>query len=328
MSETAAPCRLFVMLAREAAVAVVFRRGPSKLTQVFRWDTDTDTFEPGNWFHGQLYPERGDLSPDGTKLVYFAAKHYKRNRRGDFPETWTALSKPPWLTALTVWPNAGSTYYGGGLFASDTELWVNPVSGFQNAVSGGAFLEDYPPPPGMDVRYDHPFWDHHLHNMTRLEMGGWEPVEPYPAGSIPVYRLQPGVGFVAEPIEPDCPLLLDVRAVHRKLRPGDPRVSLVMTSEHHYPGGQGRRRSPRPPDDQTFAVEDRRRGAGASPRRLPLEGAVWADWDRQGRLLYAKEGRLFTADIRRSGEFVPAELLDLNPRKPGRILSPDWAKHW
>ena len=36
------------------------------------------TFEHGQWFHGQMYPRRSDLSPDGKFLVYFCAKWSKR----------------------------------------------------------------------------------------------------------------------------------------------------------------------------------------------------------------------------------------------------------
>ncbi len=44
MSKPAPPCRLSVILAREAPVGVIFRRGPAK------------------WFHGRIYERRSDLS--------------------------------------------------------------------------------------------------------------------------------------------------------------------------------------------------------------------------------------------------------------------------
>ena len=59
-------CRLSVILAREAPVGVIFRRGPAKWVQIIHWNTATDTFTPGQWFHGKIDPERSDLSPDGT----------------------------------------------------------------------------------------------------------------------------------------------------------------------------------------------------------------------------------------------------------------------
>ena len=46
------PCRLPVILARAAPIAVIFRRGPSKLVELIKWHTDTDTFERGQWFKG------------------------------------------------------------------------------------------------------------------------------------------------------------------------------------------------------------------------------------------------------------------------------------
>ncbi len=40
-------CRLSVILARDATVGVIFRRGPTNWTQVIRWNTATDTFDAG-----------------------------------------------------------------------------------------------------------------------------------------------------------------------------------------------------------------------------------------------------------------------------------------
>src|SRR6185295_18250857 len=78
MNEKATPKesgRLFVIMARESKTAVIFRRGPSRWVQLIRWYTETDTFEPGQWFHGRIYEERCDLSPNGEHLIYFATKH-------------------------------------------------------------------------------------------------------------------------------------------------------------------------------------------------------------------------------------------------------------
>jgi hypothetical protein len=42
--------------------------------QLTNWDTDTDSFDLGQWFRGRIYERRCDLSPDGSLLVYFAQK--------------------------------------------------------------------------------------------------------------------------------------------------------------------------------------------------------------------------------------------------------------
>jgi hypothetical protein len=90
-----APCRLSVFLAREAPIGVILRRGPSEWAQLVRWDRDTDTFEPGQWFHGRVYKRRCDLSADGRLFIYFAAKHGPRRDDDDVGEAWTAISRPP-----------------------------------------------------------------------------------------------------------------------------------------------------------------------------------------------------------------------------------------
>ena len=107
------PCRLFFILARNANTAVIFRRGPSKWVQLIRWDTERDTFEPGQWFHGRIYERRSDLLPDGTKLIYFASKFNALTLEDrDYTYAWTAISKLPYLTALALWPK-GDCWHGG-----------------------------------------------------------------------------------------------------------------------------------------------------------------------------------------------------------------------
>jgi len=44
-------CRLDVLLARDASVGVILRRGPTNWAQLIRWQTD-DTFEAGSGFMG------------------------------------------------------------------------------------------------------------------------------------------------------------------------------------------------------------------------------------------------------------------------------------
>lgn len=124
MPGSADPCRLSVYLARDARVAAILRRGPSEWAQLALWDRDGDRVEPGQWFHGRVYERRCDLSPDGRLFVYFAAKHGRRSDPDDIGEAWTALSRPPYFTALTLWTNLGS-WYGGGVFESDRKLLLD-----------------------------------------------------------------------------------------------------------------------------------------------------------------------------------------------------------
>lgn len=119
MTTPPSSCRLSVFLAHKAPVGVILRRGPSAWAQLVAWDRRSDRFTPGQWFHGRVYERRSDLSPDGRLFVYFAAKHGRRGPDTDnIGDAWTAISKPPYFTALALWPNIGS-WYGGGVFKTD-----------------------------------------------------------------------------------------------------------------------------------------------------------------------------------------------------------------
>jgi len=122
------PPRLFVMLAREASVGVIIRRGkPKNWIQLIHWDTQKDVFKPGQWFHGRVYDERSDLSPDGKLWVYFAAKYTPQPHHKQSYHHWTAVSKPPYFTALYFQPEV-DTYSGGGSFIDNSTILYNSVS--------------------------------------------------------------------------------------------------------------------------------------------------------------------------------------------------------
>lgn len=117
--------RIFMIMARSSPAAVLFRRGPSKWVQLLKWHTDTDIFEPGQWFHGRLYERRSDLSPDGSLLIYFAQKINGRTLKDrEYTYAWTAVSKPPYLSALALWPK-GDCWHGGSLFLSNDTVILN-----------------------------------------------------------------------------------------------------------------------------------------------------------------------------------------------------------
>jgi hypothetical protein len=106
-------------MAARAPVAVVIRRGPSSWAQLTRWDTATDTFTGGAWFRGRIFAEKCDVSHDGELFVY--AAHQGRRLGTSYTDSWTAVSRPPWLYALALWP-MGTTYGGGGRFTGARRL--------------------------------------------------------------------------------------------------------------------------------------------------------------------------------------------------------------
>src|SRR5512137_1328983 len=98
------PARLHVILAREAPLALVIRRGPAKQVCTILWNRRTDEFTLGQWLKGRIYEDRCDLSPDGRYFIYFAfggrpQRQYK---------AWTAVSRAPWLKAIALY-SKGST---------------------------------------------------------------------------------------------------------------------------------------------------------------------------------------------------------------------------
>lgn len=108
-------CRLSCLMAHDARKAVIFRRGPSRQTCLIAWDLASDTFKTGQWFKGSVYPERSALSADGEWLLVFMG-----NFRPPFA-TWTVLSRPPYFTAVALWPK-GDTWGGGGFFLGKRDI--------------------------------------------------------------------------------------------------------------------------------------------------------------------------------------------------------------
>lgn len=110
---------LFILMARDRPAAVIVRRGPSDWAHLIAWDTAHDTFEHGAWLRGRIYADKCDLSPDGTLFLAFVMQGRKLN--SDTTHAWTALSRPPWLHALALWPQ-GTTYGGGGRFVDNRSV--------------------------------------------------------------------------------------------------------------------------------------------------------------------------------------------------------------
>lgn len=154
--------RLSVLFASDAPMAVILRRGPRRLYRLVSWNLADDTFERGQWMRGTV--KLCDLSPDGSKLLHWAAQYSRRQlaqairrpidpvkggaaaavkrlmrkqrqvprylaelagaRRGQVRTntgTWTAISTPPFFTALAIWPAVGA-WTGGGVFRGNREI--------------------------------------------------------------------------------------------------------------------------------------------------------------------------------------------------------------
>lgn len=115
------PARLHVLLASDAPLGLVIRRGPSKCVATIMWDRRRDEFQPGQWLKGRIYEKRSDLSPDGKHFIYFAMNgKWNEEARG----AWTAISRAPYLKALSLFPK-GDCWNGGGLWTGPKSYWLN-----------------------------------------------------------------------------------------------------------------------------------------------------------------------------------------------------------
>jgi hypothetical protein len=108
------PPRIYCILATEAPIALVFRRGPSRWFHLLRWRLDKGLLEPGVWVRKKLRPRRCDLSSDGELLLYYLSGGYEARYR-----VFAGLSRAPWLAPILTWDER-DTFGRGWCFATDS----------------------------------------------------------------------------------------------------------------------------------------------------------------------------------------------------------------
>ncbi len=183
------PPRLYVYLAAEAPVAVVLRRGPSAWARLSIWRTDTDDVHHGQWLAGRVYERRCDLSPDGSLFAYFVMK--PGGGLDTTSDSWIALSRPPWFTALALW-EVGGTYCSGSFFSGALGAWI---SGMTHKPDLGMLPAWMQITPSTDIPYlDHtPEWTDRTMHISRLLRGAWTTSDPTMLDAI-WERARPGGG--------------------------------------------------------------------------------------------------------------------------------------
>lgn len=282
--------RIYAILARKAPRAVVFRRGPTRQVLILNWDTESHEFRLGQWFKGRIYERRCDLSPSGEKLVYFAAKYRAPHR------TWTAVSRPPFLTALTLWPK-GDAWGGGGLFKNERTLLLN------HRADEMTLADEFYLPKALNLEAfgDDPGWGEDEPILSsRLTRDGWS-LKQKGSWRENEFGSKLWIEFT-EPkiwVKPRRRWTLEMRILGLNQRDGpwDVLEHVVSDAEGHV--------------------------------ALSLGRSDWADWSHSGELLFARQGRLYRIAVDpQTGPGAPEELIDLRNFRFEAVEAPPEARQW
>ena len=327
------PARLHVILARNAAKAVIFRRGPSQQVCTIGWVLEKDTFTMGQWLKGRIYEYRSDLSPDGEFMVYFATDFRRPDAIRQYAEKlreekfgpiergsgdWEGVSRrveehkrqmeeidrteSDELDKFAASPEAASpswTAISRAPYLKALDLWFNGTAWN----GGGLFLDNRKiwintPAPGIATlrraRFD-----------LKLDVSQDFPFETYYGGECPGVYL------------------------HRLARDGWTQKNQAERSvvyEKPLASGwvlqklfvSGR------PDRNGYGVYWERHRIINPERRLKIDGSGWrwADYDApRNRILYAKNGMLFSLPV--AADFAaPIMLKNFNGMKFEAVKAP------
>jgi hypothetical protein len=235
------------------------------------------------------------LTPAGDKLIYFAAKYETPTR------TWTAISRPPFLTALALWPK-GDAWGGGGLFDSDRQVRLNHRSdemeldpGFRLAPS--MKVDSFGPASGRGE--DEPIHD------ARLRRDGWQ-ADSYPVreqdhglAAETWITFEPPIRYTRTLTEQDGTTLeMSVQGIHQR-------------------------------DGAWYLISYRLMEDAVVLRDLGR--ADWADRAPDGDLLLARDGRLYRLSARTASDWANGQFRDISDLRDHRFQerkAPQWATSW
>ncbi|MGI8924171.1 MAG: hypothetical protein ACR2HJ_09070 [Fimbriimonadales bacterium] len=323
-------CRIDAVIATKSNQAVVFRRGPSKRCQMLVWDMSTDELRAGRWLSGHVYTKRCDVSPDGRYVVIaatnYAPSHGKRNVH-PLPEQgtacgWTAISRPPYYSALALW-FTGCAWNGGGIWRSEKQLSVNefeylwhealaPARSIKVKSLGLPSSEDE---PIFSMRLKRRGWLDRRQERTVITNEDWQEH----ANSLNSRNLPTEASML------DPSFMEEMEAFMRDLENSIPKYRTDVTGIKEKPFRSGFLRR------ETSAVGDRwsahnDSGAEVKSWKPPMWQPQWLDVDGRGRIVFAEGGCLWAWNRFPDGD--PTLIADLDLEAFRKVPPPEWALSW
>lgn len=333
---TEASTRIYGIIAREAPVAVLFRRGPSQFVQLLKWNLTDDTFEHGQWLNGRIYERRADLSPSGKLVIYFAAKY-----KGPMT-SWTAISKPPYLTAIALWEGMGA-WGGGGLFDDENHIQLN------HSITRMKLIDTFKLPDNVHVvpcgensgsGEDSPLID------MRMARDGWTQTQSGEENyEIDLFNqqdnlaeleaLQEQFGFMeggkiwADKFFKETAEAKAKKKEEKKKKKYDLFMTLEPPDIHIKPDGErvlemttfGFHETNGPPWVQEYRVL-----SNDGEEIFNLGKTDWADWDHNGDLLFSQKGCIYRA--KSENLCNPKQLIDLTSSQFSPVSAPEEFRNW
>lgn len=152
-------CRLKFLFSSKGKRCVILRRGPSNWVRLVLWDIAKNEFIQGQWLNGPI--RDFDISPNGDHIIYFVSYHKTR-----FPYLWVAISRPPYFSALAMWP-ISDAWGGSCAFIDKSSIYIEKgMNQDYLELSTKFHLKKY---KLVDVRHD---WD------WKMKRNGWTPTIP------------------------------------------------------------------------------------------------------------------------------------------------------
>src|SRR5581483_8801778 len=203
---------------------------------------------------------------------------------------WTAISKPPWLTALALWPK-GDCWHGGGLFHSSRRVLLN------HAPHQAQPHSRHRPPKSLTVEpnpracgEDEPIF------AARLSRDGWTVAQ---AWEVEWHKR----AFVFQTHVPEVRVRVHPRFAAHAIR---------LT--RRLDGLKYR---------EFFEVDGPGAGLALPPGRLD-----WVDWDAGGRLIVLAQGAVYAAYVTADAISPLRPLIDLRGDRPESRAAPPHAHKW